>query len=51
MADVITASGTDVEKSEVLLPEGPLRAVGEYEVELKLHSDVHVTVKLAVVAE
>jgi large subunit ribosomal protein L9 len=51
VADVITASGTDVEKSEVLLPEGPLRAVGEYEIELKLHSDVHVTVKLAVVAE
>jgi large subunit ribosomal protein L9 len=51
VADAITAAGTDVEKSEVLLPEGPLRAVGEYEVELKLHSDVHVTVKLAVVAE
>ncbi|EBA01176.1 50S ribosomal protein L9 [Marinobacter sp. ELB17] len=51
VADAITASGTDVEKSEVLLPEGPLRAVGEYEVELKLHSDVYATVKLAVVAE
>ncbi|HEV8077299.1 MAG TPA: 50S ribosomal protein L9 [Marinobacter sp.] len=51
VADAITAAGTDVEKSEVLLPEGPLRAVGEYEVELKLHSDVYVTVKLAVVAE
>jgi large subunit ribosomal protein L9 len=51
VADAITAAGTDVEKSEILLPEGPLRAVGEYEVELKLHSDVHVTVKLAVVAE
>lgn len=51
VADAITATGTDVEKSEVLLPEGPLRAVGEYEIELKLHSDVYVTVKLAVVAE
>jgi large subunit ribosomal protein L9 len=51
VADTITAAGTDVEKSEVLLPEGPLRAVGEYEIELKLHSDVYVTVKLAVVAE
>ena len=51
VAEAITAAGTDVEKSEVLLPEGPLRAVGEYEVELKLHSDVYVTVKLAVVAE
>ncbi|MBL1273000.1 MAG: 50S ribosomal protein L9 [Oceanospirillales bacterium] len=51
IADVITAAGTDVEKSEVRLPEGPLRTTGEYEIELQLHSDVEVTVKLAVVAE
>ncbi|MBQ0748054.1 MAG: 50S ribosomal protein L9 [Marinobacter sp.] len=51
IADVITAAGTEVEKSEVRLPEGPLRATGEYEIELHLHSDVEVTVKLAVVAE
>lgn len=51
IADVITAAGTDVEKSEVRLPEGPLRTTGEYEIELHLHSDVEVIVKLAVVAE
>ncbi|MGO1749205.1 MAG: 50S ribosomal protein L9 [Marinobacter sp.] len=50
IADVITAAGTDVEKSEVRLPEGPLRLTGEYEIELHLHSDVEVTVTLAVVA-
>lgn len=50
IADVITAAGTDVEKSEVRLPEGPLRVTGEYEIELHLHSDVEVTVSLAVVA-
>ena len=51
IADAITAAGTDVEKSEVRLPEGPLRAVGEYEIELQLHSDVSITVNVAVVAE
>lgn len=51
IADAITATGTEVEKSEVRLPEGPLRAIGEYEIELQLHSDVTVVVKLAVVAE
>ncbi|PXX90185.1 50S ribosomal protein L9 [Marinobacter vulgaris] len=51
IADAITAAGTEVEKSEVRLPEGPLRAVGEYEIELQLHSDVSVVVNLAVVAE
>ncbi|MDL0430646.1 50S ribosomal protein L9 [Marinobacter sp. TBZ242] len=51
IADAITAAGTDVEKSEVRLPEGPLRVVGEYEIELQLHSDVTATINLAVVAE
>lgn len=50
IADAITAAGTDVEKSEVRLPEGPLRVTGEYEIELHLHSDVDVTVTLTVVA-
>ncbi|MCL7944382.1 50S ribosomal protein L9 [Marinobacter sp. ATCH36] len=51
IADAITAAGTEVEKSEVRLPEGPLRLVGEYEIELQLHSDVSVVINLAVVAE
>ncbi|MFW5824347.1 MAG: 50S ribosomal protein L9 [Marinobacter sp.] len=51
IADAITAGGTEVEKSEVRLPEGPIRATGEYEIELQLHSDVTVTVQLAVVAD
>ena len=51
IADAVTAAGTEVEKSEVRLPEGPLRLVGEYEIELQLHSDVSVSINLAVVAE
>ncbi len=51
IAEVITAAGTAVEKSEVRLPEGPIREIGEFDIELHLHSDVDVTVKLAVVAE
>ncbi len=51
IADAITAGGTEVEKSEVRLPEGPLRVTGEYEIELQLHSDVTATVQLAVVAD
>ncbi|WP_328189538.1 50S ribosomal protein L9 [Marinobacter sp. OP 3.4] len=51
IADAITAAGTDVEKSEVRLPEGPIRVTGEYEIELQLHTDVTVTVQLAVVAD
>jgi large subunit ribosomal protein L9 len=51
IAHAITESGTEVAKSEVRLPEGPLRQVGDYEIDVQLHSDVVATVKVSVVAE
>ncbi len=50
IADAVTAAGVAVKKSEVLLPNGTLREVGEYSVELHLHSDVFATVTVQVVA-
>ncbi|MGV3592750.1 MAG: 50S ribosomal protein L9 [Gammaproteobacteria bacterium] len=49
IADAVTAAGQKVEKSEVLLPDGALRDVGEYEVELALGSEVFATIKVNVV--
>jgi large subunit ribosomal protein L9 len=50
IAEAITAAtGVDVEKSEVKLPHGALRNTGEYEIDVVLHADVTVTIKLAVV--
>lgn len=51
IADAITAAGQEVTKSEVRLPDGVIREVGEYDVDIQLHSDVTVTIKLSVVAE
>nr|WP_314899082.1 50S ribosomal protein L9 [uncultured Deefgea sp.] len=51
IADAITAAGTEIKKFEVRLPEGPFKAIGEYEVALALHHDVVSTVKLQVVGE
>ena len=51
IADAVTASGTALEKSEVKMPEGPIRATGEYEIELQLHSDVTVAIKVVVIGE
>jgi len=51
IADAITAAGIEVSKSEVRLPEGPIREVGEYDVAVQLHSDVTTAIKLTVVAE
>jgi large subunit ribosomal protein L9 len=50
IADAVTAAGVAVKKSEVMLPNGTLRDVGEYSVELHLHSDVFATVTIQVVA-
>lgn len=51
IADAVTAAGVELEKSEVRLPEGPLRTIGEFEIVVHLHTDVEAIVKLAVVAE
>ena len=51
IADAITAAGVPVAKSEVRMPNGVLRSVGEYDIVVHLHTDVNTTVKVAVVAE
>ncbi|TNC82320.1 MAG: 50S ribosomal protein L9 [Oleiphilus sp.] len=51
VADAVTAAGIEVSKSEVRLPEGPIREVGEYEIAIQLHSDVTATITLVIVAE
>jgi large subunit ribosomal protein L9 len=50
IADALTASGVEVAKSEVRLPNGTIRATGEYDVAVHLHTDVEATVRVIVVA-
>lgn len=51
LAEAISAAGIDVSKSEVRLPEGPIRTVGEFDVAIQLHSDVMTSVRVIVTAE
>jgi large subunit ribosomal protein L9 len=51
IAEAVTAAGCDVGKSEVRLPEGALRELGEYEVAIQVHGDVVAAVAIAVVPE
>jgi large subunit ribosomal protein L9 len=51
IVEAVKAAGQDIEKSEVRLPQGNLRDVGEYEVVLHLHTDVECTLKVIVQAE
>jgi len=48
IADAVTAAGVAIEKSEVRLPEGALRNVGEYSVDIQLHSEVTKVIKLII---
>ena len=51
IANAISAAGVKVAKAEVKLPEGTLRDLGEYDVNVQLHVDVIQVVKLVVEAE
>jgi large subunit ribosomal protein L9 len=53
-ADIAAAlknQGFDVQKAAIRMPQGPLKNVGEHAVKIALHTDVVVTINVAVVAE
>ena len=51
IAEASNAAGHEIERSEVRLPEGPLRVTGEHDVEIHLATDLNVTIKVKVVGE
>ncbi len=52
IANALVAEGHDeLVRSEVQMPEGVIRVIGEYDIGLQLHSDVTVDIKVNVVAE
>ena len=51
IAEAATRAGHAIERSEVRLPNGPIRVVGDHVVTLHLHTDVNIELPLTVVAE
>jgi large subunit ribosomal protein L9 len=51
IADALTAEGIPVERSEIRMPEGVIRVLGEYEIAIQLHTDVTAEIKVVVVPE
>ncbi len=51
IADAFSAAGKPLQKSEVVMGEGPIRHTGEFEVHVHLHADVHTVVKVTVAAD
>jgi large subunit ribosomal protein L9 len=51
IAEALTKQGFAVEKSQVRLPQGPLKVTGDHSVSVALHTDVVVNVVVAVLGE
>ena len=51
VADAFSAAGHPLEKSEVVMGDGPIRHTGEFEVHVHLHADVDTLVKVVIAAD
>jgi len=51
IAEAAVSRGVDIEKTEIQMPDGPLRQLGEYAIAVQLHSEVTAELKVVVIAE
>ena len=51
IVEALKTQGHEVERAQVRMPSGPLKQVGEFPIQLQLHTDVVVTVRVAVLGE
>ncbi len=51
IAEAITEAGIAVEKHQIRLPHGAIRHIGDYPIDINLHSDVVVTLTIKIAAE
>jgi len=51
IVEALKAQGHEVERAQVRMPAGPLKAVGDYQIQVALHTDVVVTVNVSVLGE
>jgi large subunit ribosomal protein L9 len=51
IVEALEKQGHEVERSQVRMPQGPLKQVGEFPIEVSLHTDVEVTIKVSVLGE
>jgi large subunit ribosomal protein L9 len=51
VAEALKAAGFDIDKAAIRMPDGPLKAIGEFPLEVALHTDVLASITVSVVAE
>jgi large subunit ribosomal protein L9 len=51
ITEAVMATGVELAKHEIRLPEGPFRTIGEFTVDIHLHADVDSAIRISIVAE
>ena len=51
IVDTLKSQGHEVERAMVRMPAGPLKQVGDYPIQIALHSDAVVTITVSVLGE
>lgn len=51
IAEALAAQGLEVEKGTIRLPDGPLKSIGDFSIEIALHADAVATIAVAVLGE
>ena len=51
IAEAVIAAGCDLHKSEVRLPDGVIRTIGDFDIEVQLHPDVKTSIVVSIVPE
>ncbi len=51
VVEALKAQGIEVERSEVRMPQGPLKQVGDHPIQIALHTDVVATITVSVLGE
>ncbi|WP_323003037.1 50S ribosomal protein L9 [Denitromonas sp.] len=51
VADALAAQGFDIERSTIRMPDGPLKQVGDVQLEIGLHADVVTTITVSVLGD
>ncbi len=51
IVEVAKNAGVEIKRAEVLLPNGPFKTIGEFDVAIDLHHDIRAHIKLNITAE
>jgi large subunit ribosomal protein L9 len=51
LVDALKAAGHEVERAQIRMPTGALKQVGDYQIQIALHTDVVVTITVSVIGE